>query len=290
MKPQQVAIVQVVGHLAEELFWQPPPMGFNDKTKIRESAMDWRESFSMFLSGYAFEHQGRSPHFAKNAVAALMAYPGKFPSNDFEERMWETFCRMYPTNGKGVNRYNNPLYKAPQGTLYTATGFVGSLGAYDHNLTKWASSLAREGRIKHAWDQLVRIRGVGHKIASLFLRDIVYAFGVDENSVGDKKYLQPIDRWTKRAAESLAVSIPTSPKSYWEYAQVLVDVSEQAGVPCALTNSGLWTLGSQLVQDEEKYRILLQDIERLRSFLNERAQLHEFRAVAMRTAIGRSVC
>ena len=136
----------------------------------------------------------------------------------------------------------------------------------------------------------MKIRGVGRKISSLFFRDIVYTFRIDEDTVGDKIYLQPIDIWTERAACSLAGFLSRKPCSHWEYAEVLVQVSEQANVLCSLTNSGLWALGSQLVRNEDRYKRLLRSAKELREFLDAEARLHELRARAIRTVVDKSGC
>jgi hypothetical protein len=136
------------------------------------------------------------------------------------------------------------------------------------------------------WKRLVEIRGIGPKIASLYLRDIFDAFEIDESRVGNKAYLQPIDIWTRRGAKILAEMFPmTSPKSDWDYAQVLVEISEQAGVRSSLTNTGLWILGAQLAGSPDRFQKALSSIDSLRSLLLSRAQSHRRGAEVLATLL-----
>lgn len=188
-----VESINRIGHL----YWHSS--GFQDREKFCALAGDWRQAFNWFLSSYAFERQGRSPHYSTSAVESVSQYSEKHPNQSFEYDIWNNFLRIghYDDNGKGTNKKNNPL--CPANDKYSsATQLVASLNVYDFNIVKWASSLAKNGEIKFAWDKLVNIRGIGKKIASLFLRDVVYAFQIDEDKIGGKIYLQPIDIWTQR--------------------------------------------------------------------------------------------
>jgi len=146
--------------------------------------------------------------------------------------------------------------------------------------------LASKGDIEVAWKCLVEIRGIGPKIASLYLRDIFDAFEIDESRVGNKAYLQPIDIWTRRGARIIAeIFLMTSPKSDWDYAQVLVEVSERAGVRSSLTNTGLWILGAQLAGNPDRFREALSGIDNLRNLLLSRAQWHRRGAEVLETLL-----
>ena len=254
---------------------------------MRSLAGDWRKAFEWFLTHYAFERQGRSPHYSTAAVKALGLYDGKFRGEDFEERIWQDFLLRggYSSDAVGANPKNSPLYPA-NSMCDSVTGFITSLEEYDFNLVKWASALAKSGDIEIAWHKLDSIRGIANKIAALFLRDVVDAFEIDENKVGKKVYLHPIDVWTKRGANALAEFSSKKPKSYWECADLLIEVSEYANVRSTLTNCGLWFLGAQLVHDPIQFHNLLLSVEELRKFAARQMEQYRDRANILEKILG----
>lgn len=276
MEQELKKIVRIVNRLSL-LYWQPS--GFQSQDKIRSYAGDWRQAFNWFLTSYAFERQGRSPHYSTTAVKAVELYSGKFPAQDFEKEIWQSFLNVgrFSADAVGANKKNNPLCPS-ENEFDSASHLVTSLGDYDFNIVKWASSLAKSGNIEIACNKLDGIRGIGKKIASLFLRDIVYAFEIDEDKVGKKVYLQPIDIWTERGAKSLASFVSKNPKSYWDFAEVLVEVSEYANVLSTLTNSGLWIFGAQLVRNPDQFQTLLLNAGELHNFLTGQIHLYQDRA------------
>jgi len=279
--------VQTVNRLAQ-IYWHPS--GFQDREQIRSLVGDWRQAFKWFLSSYAFERQGRSPHYSGFAVRAIDLYDGKVPRQDFEKMLWCNFLKIggFPDDATGTNRKNNPLSSPPGKGHSSASGLISSLEDFGFNIVQWAQSLAGSGNVETAWNELVAIRGINRKIASLYLRDIVDAFEIDENRVGGKKYLQPIDRWTERAAEALAEFLPTTPNSYWELAEVLVEASERAKVRSTLTNTGLWILGAQLVGDPERFHDLLLRADQLRQFLSRQLRWYQGRAAILESVLNKT--
>jgi hypothetical protein len=279
MEKELKRVVQTVNSLSL-LYWQPSE--FQSQARIRSLGEDWRQAFNWFLSSYAFERQGRSPHYSTAAVKAVELYKEELPNQDFEKEIWQNFCNCggFSTDGKGANTKNNPLFPS-KNQIESASGLIVSLENYDFNIVKWASSLAISDDIELAWNKLVKIRGIGNKIASLFLRDIVYAFEINEDKIKGKVYLQPIDVWTERGAKALAQFLSRTPNSYWEFAKVLVEVSEYAAVRPTLTNVGLWIFGAQLVRDEKRFHNLLLSPDDLHRFLSAQIQWHQNQAKAL---------
>jgi hypothetical protein len=279
-------IVQTVNRLAW-FFWHP--LGFRDRNEIHSMVEDWRAAFQWFLSSFAFERQGRSPYYSDFAVEAVELYDGEIPGQDFEEKLWDNFLKRggFPADGEGANKKNNPL--APSDNGYSsASRLVSSLEDFNFNVVQWALSLAQSGDVKRAWNKLVAIRGIGDKIASLYLRDIVDAFEIDEDIVGNKVYLQPIDAWTRRGAKALAEFMSVAPKSDWDLAEVLIEVSERASVRSTYTNTGLWFLGAQLVRDKERFHDLLLSVDDLHDFLRDEMYRHRKRAEILETVLSAS--
>ena len=117
------------------------------------------------------------------------------------------------------------------------------------------------------------MRGIGPKITSFFLRDVVAAFEMDESTLEPARYLQPIDRWTRRGAEALAVLLGRrTPKSDGDCAGVIVESSQTIGISPSLVNTGLWIFGARFAQTEDTFRKALSNDDALREFLEQQRE------------------
>ncbi len=138
------------------------------------------DSLRFFMS-YAFEHQGRSPDYVPAAMDTIAALMGKPLDDGSAAKVWDGFCAKL--KDKNLNSANNPL--CPNGTPYlwqhkgtlwkTATKGVSAVELVTSDLqgqciVTWAAGLMRRGHIQQAHSALVKINGVGPKIASFFLR------------------------------------------------------------------------------------------------------------------------
>lgn len=276
MEQELVKIVRIVSGLSL-LYHYPPSHSLVD---------DWRTAYEWFLRDFAFVRAGASPAYSNCAVEALHAYDRDFPKDDFEQKIWLDFLSTggFAPNGKGANTRNNPLL--PNKESFSISRLVSSLVEYEFNIVRWASSLISSDNAKTAWLELNKIRGIGPKIAAMYLRDVVCLLDLDEGKITDQLYLQPIDIWTRRGAQSLAESMPRFPKTDWDCAEVLVEASRLAGVKATRTNIGLWLLGSQLAGNAEKFRILLANVEDLRNYLAQQIDWHQNRVKVLETVLG----
>jgi len=65
-----------------EFYWSCD--GYVSVADFASAREDWRKALTLFLRTYAFERQGRSPHYAPAAVAPLQHYKKPEPAVDFE--------------------------------------------------------------------------------------------------------------------------------------------------------------------------------------------------------------
>jgi len=147
-----------------------------------------RRALALFTGQYAYERQGRArsyPHaayFAVNECRALDA-----------AEIWQAF--QDELNGAKTNPWLNPLnHSAVQCTCVHCT-FTGSHGELEDVVDTMRSDLV-DGRVRHAFHRLNKVRGIGPKIASFFLRDLAVWFKVEP--LEDRELLQPIDIWVRR--------------------------------------------------------------------------------------------
>jgi len=223
------------------------------------------EALKLFLNGYAFEHAGRPPQFALNAVKALEnlisdGNEDSLSSAGFSEKLWDKFCELM--NGRGTFRKGNPLNPERSAHLVDAVTLCQDLIDDGQNLYLFASRAVENNRLRDAHGTLQRIRGIGPKIASLFLRDVAMVVNVREPLLADRELLQPIDVWLKRTTEALT---GTSVKA----ARELVRLADEADCSALWLNAGSWYFASKIALTETKLAECLQSPDALKRSIAE---------------------
>lgn len=224
----------------------------------------WKDALIEFLEEYAFERQGKPPKFPVKAAEAIREYKNDTPGDDFESDVWKNFCEKI---GSSINKKNNPL--APSfGNKKSITSLIRSLDKKNYNIIRWAEDGIKNGSVRDISNELQSVRGMGPKISSLFLRDIVAAFELNESELEPEKYLQPIDIWTRRGAEVIAKQTDRlKPPNDEECAKIIVEASYKAGVPPSLVNAGMWIFGTKFAETEEKFQEVLANSDKLHQLL-----------------------
>jgi len=205
----------------------------------------------LFLEGYAFERQGRSPAFSPAAIEAIkMADRIKNPK-DFPIIVWDNFRDLL--DNKGLNLKLNPLY--PQYPLFHPTDTCNCIWCVlkSCNIIETSKNALAEGQTKAIWNQLKRIQGVGPKIASLFLRDVAIYYEnelnlADKNRMpaDDRYLLQPIDIWVHRIVVALNRQDMDEKTKYEDVAKWIVD--NCSNPECC--NQGMWYFGAKIAKTE----------------------------------------
>ncbi len=114
-----------------------------------------------------------------------------------------------------------------------------------------ARSEVAAGRVRDAFESLDRVRGIGPKIASFFLRDVAVRFSIEP--LQDRELLQPIDVWVRRyvrQATGATVPVGDALAAQW--------ICANSAAPEA-ANQGLWYFASQIASSEVKLRRSLAD-------------------------------
>ncbi len=168
-------------------------------------------SLRLFLSGYAFERQGRSPDYAPAAADTIDEMMSSDLCPDMAAKAWDLFA--HKLNNQRLNHANNPM--CPYGTSYTrkyrgdqrkssirkisAVEFAAEL---DAPLVSWARDKIHAGKVEDAHKQIQRIGGIQQKIASFFLRDVAVRFNLAPAQ--DRWLLQPVDTWVEFVVKRLS--------------------------------------------------------------------------------------
>lgn len=215
-------------------------------------------ALSQFLFGYAFERQGRSPAYApiaRHVIEAMGATSDLWQDEEMPQRVWQSFCsqlRKIRQNAR-PNSMNNPL--CPQGCSYASKWgqketeqpsvlqFVQQrLKEFDYNIVAWARRMLLADQVVAVHGDLCSINGIGPKIASFFLRDVAWCFGIQV--VSRRDLLQPVDVWVQRTVRQL------EPAAEGQEAAWLAQESRAAGALPEAVNAGLWYFGAIIAGNE----------------------------------------
>lgn len=256
-----------------DLYW-----GDLDKQSKRnyseQLVVGWKIPLAHFLRHYAFERLGHSPSYPEVAAEVVKNYQEEKPQDDFEKTLWERFLDgidLKPDNIKGANVKNNPMAPPDEKNekkKMTITKLIHTIpGQFDYHLLKWIKSMLEKGNLEEPYNNLLKVSGIGPKIGAFYLRDITYAFDLEKKF--DKKhakYIQPIDLWTRRGA---MIWTGNQNKLDAEYAEIIYQMCENAGVSPALANTGLWILGAVICKSKFKFEKALDGIDELTMALKE---------------------
>ena len=127
------------------------------------------------------------------------------------------------------------------------------------NIAIYIRDLVSNGNTNQAYDFIKSIRGIGEKISSFYLRDIVYLTNLDEKNIPDLHLLQPLDTWLEQTLKILFNS--DVPKKLQEKQKLIVDLSKESRVSSISFNQGAWVLGSQISGEFETFKRALTDYD-----------------------------
>ena len=233
-----------------------------DKSAFRnECESDWVGALVAFLRGYAFERAGRSPRYAGAAVSVIERYRpiSKNPAKNFSEWVWTRFLKeieAFP-DAKGANKKNNPLAPIGGGQI-PITELVLEQESHMFNLSSWVVRGIRDDDAEGVFTRLTKVRGIGRKIASFYMRDISVAFGIHDSKTQPPECFQPIDTWTKRGAKALARRFGwDEPETDSACVSVLTDASTRCSVDARILNTGLWYFGSAFAESADSFETAL---------------------------------
>jgi len=234
---------------------------------------DWRDGLGFFLDR-AFEHLGTSADFseiarlaAKQTLRGDLDFTSRGEVHRAAESLWKRFCEIGGFNhasGKGANGKLNPLFLDGMSSRENVLEVCATLTEYRGNLYKMALLHLRAGRVSAARSELMRIRGVGEKIAPFFLRDVALENEKDlpHEVVADWR-LQPIDRWVERAVGILGPQRPVG----GSIAESCVYLASAAETSPLLVNAGAWYLGAQVAKGTFLFRQALSGASRFQEIV-----------------------
>lgn len=117
--------------------------------------------------------------------------------------------------------------------------------SYKNNIVRYTIEQIKLGKIEEMFNKLDNIYAIGDKLASIYLRDIIVVYHLDEFLESeDFKYCQPIDTWVKQVV--LKIGIIKSEKTKIEDIKTaIIKYCLDAKVNPLLFNAGAWLVGAR---------------------------------------------
>jgi len=129
--------------------------------------------------------------------------------------------------------------------------FVPSLSKYNYHVRKLCRFYFKKGNLESLSKCFKSVNGVGQKIASLYLRDMLmlYERSSEVEKLTDKLtreemlLVYPIDTWVKQISKRLL----REKKDEKEIASLIIEKCENLGVSALFVNHGIWYLGAKSI-------------------------------------------
>jgi len=224
-------------------------------------------SLAIFLEGYAFERQGRRPDYFHAAVDSLIACNKNLNANC----VWNNF--RLRLNNQRLNHRNNPIYPSSNPdniqNINNKISVIEAVSGFQNPVTlshKIYNSIIQHQDIIQSFNFLRRIRGIGNKIASFYLRDLVVVLNLSLTNIQNRELLQPIDIWVERTVQYLAGN---QNMNKTQVANWIVTNSLQYNLDPEYINMGIWFYCSLIANSEYRLSRSLQNINMAHSLIND---------------------
>ena len=233
----------------------------NEFKRFGNIEKDWRVALKFFLKNYAFERQGAPKAYPDSAVKAFDLADKKAdrPGKDLAKEVWKKFCQLIPA----TNPDRNPLSTKEDPQSIDILSFCAQMDKYGYNIFQFALDGIKKDLLQ-THNSLVKIRGIGPKIASFFLRDVAFLGNISINELEklqDRSLLQPVDVWVRRTVSFLDGS---SGQKDEEIAKRLVEMAVAAQCCPLSLNAGAWYLGAKIATTDQRLTDCLKDMDELK--------------------------
>lgn len=206
---------------------------------------------------YAFARRGKDRYdLSEIAIEALRRVSsaeqfGQFLALEHAESLWDSFVQVCK------ERNRKPMEQLNSGVVAGMAELAQEIYQLDGtgSIAEWVvNGIRQTGRIEPQFLRMVDVRGIGPKISSLFLRDVVVIFGM-EDSIDhvDRLYVQPIDKWMRAIAPYVIDEPNADDLADWILAGKLSKYARRAGVSGTRFNMGVTWFGMREVRAPELF-------------------------------------
>jgi hypothetical protein len=222
---------------------------------LRERLSDPYHSLEVLYSQYAFARRGGDRHeLGGIAVEALRRLcDGSEAQRVFEpqagEELWEIFCVVC------AEKQRKPMDQLNRGVVSGILDLAREVGVVEGrgSINNWVvDGIVSSGRVESQFMRLVEIRGLGPKVASLYLRDMVFLHHLEDSlDFADRLYIHPIDKWQRAIAPFVVADLEDVDAPDWVLAGKLAKQTRKAGVSGIRFNMGTSFFGTREVRVPE---------------------------------------
>jgi len=236
--------------------------------EVREALADAYYAFRAMLGYYAFAKRGNDrAEYSAFALQALdRTLKGKkenfstlLASGSAPQQLWEAFVQVCQENQRKVNeQLNRELIEglAEFATRIYQEDEIGNIWTTIHQ------AIVRSGRVEPIYQQITEIRGIGPKVGSLLLRDMVALYELEPSiDAADYHYLQPVDTWIRRIGPMLTDEL-NNDSADWIIAGKLSKLCRRNRVSGVRFNQGVQYLAI----------VEVRKLEQLKDYLRQLAQ------------------
>lgn len=232
-------------------------VGLKDPTEVEVlgALQNGYKCLAAIYSHYAFSRRGKDRgHLSEIALEALKRTTteddfGLFLSRSDASTLWENFVVVAKEMG------HKPMEQLNRGVIAGMAELAQEIFEIDQrgSIATWITDgIRKTGRLEPQFFRIVDVRGIGPKLTSLLLRDIVYLSGL-ENSVetADRIYIQPIDKWIRLLAPYVIDEEDAEAYADWILAGKIFKYTRRAGVSPVRFNMGATWFGMREVRVQE---------------------------------------
>lgn len=213
---------------------------------VRDALAEPYYAFRAMLGYYAFAKRGNDrleySGYALQALENVLGGNKKEGFIDFlampdaPQRLWESFVEVCNANQRKTNEQLN------RGIFEGLAGFAQKIYEEDDIGNVWTTihqAIVRSGRVEPIYQQIVEIKGIGPKVGSLLLRDMVALYDLESHiETVDYHFLQPIDSWVRRIGPMLTDELEDS-SADWIIAGKLAKTCRRNHVSGVCVNQGI---------------------------------------------------
>ncbi len=237
--------------------------GATEETLL-DALEDPRQGLLTFYAHYAFARRGKDKddlsQYARTAFLRVTE------GIEFEELLqaedgvplWEAFedvCKSH--KAKSNETQNRGLL---QGMLELAQEIyrIDKVGS----IISWViDGIERTGRLEPQFLRVVDIRGVGPKITSTYMRDVIGLFDLESSvEAADKIYIQPVDRWLRQIAPFVVPEDNMEDAADWIVAGKINKYARRAAVSGVRFNMGTSYFGQRIVKVPDRFEAALRQL------------------------------
>lgn len=214
---------------------------------------------------YAFNRRGRDKNdLSFAALEALRQTCGTqdaltdFLKQGNAQRLWSSFEAICTESGGSKSAESNCGLVAGMAELAQEI----SKGSGNRSIVTWVvQGIQRTRKLEPQFIRMVDVRGVGPKMVSLFLRDVVLLYGLEDVvEPSDRLFTVPIDKWLRTIAPYVVDEVGVHEMPDWVLAGKITKYSRRAGVSAIRFTMGTTFFGIREARDLSSFESKLTEV------------------------------